>query len=210
MPAIRLTAKLWTEHVHQVRSRAAIRAAARRRRLREEKRRLVLIEGYMPAVERIARQVWRHLTHVEIEDLVQTGYVGLIEAALRYDPATGAFEAFAYFRVRGAMIDAHKRRKYRDETHESLDGMVERLGFLPAGLAVDRGPWPDAIAGECERDTLLRAAVDRLPADERRVILAALAGQPLAETAAGCGRSVAWARAKLAAARFQVSAAVAA
>jgi len=60
---------------------------------------------------------------IPFEDLIQSGYVGLIQAASNphYDPAQGSFARFAYLRIRGAIIDANKRQAYREELHDSLD-----------------------------------------------------------------------------------------
>jgi RNA polymerase sigma factor (sigma-70 family) len=205
MPVTLLSRRLWNEVSKELRSRHAQREAERRQERREARRREQLVLRHMPMVETIARRVWRTLTHVDRADLEQQGYIGLLEAAARYRPSAGEFSHFAYPRIRGAMIDAHKRRAYRDETHDSLDAIQESLGFMPAHLDTSGGPLPDEIAARSERARLLAAAIDGLPADERRVILAALAGTPLAETAEECGRSVAWARAKLATAREQVA-----
>jgi len=58
-------------------------------------------------VRRVARRVGTRLpAHVDLADLAQVGVFGLIEALERYEPAVGAdFEAFAAFRIRGAMLD---------------------------------------------------------------------------------------------------------
>jgi len=42
-------------------------------------------------------------------DLLAFGQQGLVEAALRYDPDRGDFKRFAYYRVRGAMIDGLRK-----------------------------------------------------------------------------------------------------
>jgi RNA polymerase sigma factor for flagellar operon FliA len=43
---------------------------------------------------------------VQVDDLIQAGMLGLLEAARRYDPATGRhFSTFAEPRIRGAMLD---------------------------------------------------------------------------------------------------------
>lgn len=48
--------------------------------------------------------------HVELEELVAMGNLGLTEAAQRFDPAAGAsFAHFAWYRVQGAMIDGLRR-----------------------------------------------------------------------------------------------------
>jgi RNA polymerase sigma factor for flagellar operon FliA len=50
---------------------------------------------------------------VDVDDLVQDGLIGLMDAARRFDPARGiAFDTFAYARVRGAMIDNWRRASW--------------------------------------------------------------------------------------------------
>jgi RNA polymerase sigma factor (sigma-70 family) len=205
MPVVRLSKRLWAEHVHQVRSLAAMRVAAKRRAVIERARVEELVAAHLPRIRRIARQVWRVMTHLEVSDLVQTGIVGLLEADRRYHPGAGNFDAFSYFRIHGAMIDAHNRRRYRDETHSSIAEIETRLGYMPAHLDTDPAPLPDELVGRLQKARVLARAIDLLPIDERRVILAALAGATLPDTAAECGRSIAWARAKLVSARGQLA-----
>jgi len=65
------------------------------------------IENYMPMVRRAAARMIGHLpANVEIDDLIQAGVMGLMEAMQRYEEGHGAqFETFAMQRVRGAMLD---------------------------------------------------------------------------------------------------------
>lgn len=65
------------------------------------------VENVAPRVTEIARGVRSQVGTLPLEDFESAGYEALVRAALRYDPATGVpFQAFAYLRVRGAMIDA--------------------------------------------------------------------------------------------------------
>jgi RNA polymerase sigma factor FliA len=70
-----------------------------------------LIEQYGPLVRRIAHHLLARLpASVQVDDLVQSGMIGLLEAAANYDAARGAsFETFAGIRIRGAMIDEVRR-----------------------------------------------------------------------------------------------------
>lgn len=217
MKLIRLSVLLWQAYLHQARVRGGLRAAELRERRRAEQLRETLILDHMYLVDRIARQMLRmfckhgehgYATRLELADLVQSGCVGLTEAASRYQAGQGDFARFAYFRIRGAIIDAHKRQAYREELHDSVEGMQECLGFLPARLVTDHNPLPDAIASQREFEARATRAIAELPADERVVLIEALRGSRLAETAEARGRSVAWARAKLSAARDKVTAAV--
>ncbi len=62
-------------------------------------------------VRRIAHHLAARLpASVEIDDLIQAGMIGLIEASRSYDAEQGAsFETYASIRIRGAMIDEIRR-----------------------------------------------------------------------------------------------------
>jgi RNA polymerase sigma factor for flagellar operon FliA len=66
-----------------------------------------LINKNMSIVKKIAYYYLGRVHHViEIEDLLQIGMVGLIEAAHNYEPQEGVtFENYARLRVKGAIID---------------------------------------------------------------------------------------------------------
>jgi RNA polymerase sigma factor for flagellar operon FliA len=66
-----------------------------------------LVERYAPLVKKIANHLLGRLPDgVELEDLVQTGLIALLDAARQYTPSRGAsFETYASIRVRGAMLD---------------------------------------------------------------------------------------------------------
>lgn len=66
-----------------------------------------LIEEHAPLVKKIALHLMARLpASVQLEDLMQAGMIGLLEAAQRYSSTKGAtFETYAGIRVRGAMVD---------------------------------------------------------------------------------------------------------
>ncbi|MCC7256932.1 MAG: RNA polymerase sigma factor FliA [Gammaproteobacteria bacterium] len=66
-----------------------------------------LVERYAPLVKKIANHLLGRLPDgVELEDLVQTGLIALLDAARQYSATKGAsFETYASIRVRGAMLD---------------------------------------------------------------------------------------------------------
>ncbi len=189
-------------------------------RVRWKKNREAILLECVPIVERIARQVHRHMTHVSIEDLIQSGYVGLLEADRLFDPAKGkTFQAFSYFRIRGAMIDAHKRRAYKDDTlslvtidesgvGESHIEMADPRKVAAIRIVRDNAPMPEETAQKREQAYLLSQAVQELPEDERQVFTMSVGGASLIAIAEKRGRSVAWARAKLASARATLGAKV--
>ncbi|MNO73026.1 RNA polymerase sigma factor FliA [compost metagenome] len=66
-----------------------------------------LIQRHAPLVKRIAYHLLARLpASVQVEDLMQAGMIGLLEAAKKYDAGKGAsFETYAGIRIRGAMLD---------------------------------------------------------------------------------------------------------
>ena len=66
-----------------------------------------LIERYGPLVKRIAYHLLARLpASVQVDDLIQAGMIGLLEASKKYDGGKGAsFETYAGIRIRGAMLD---------------------------------------------------------------------------------------------------------
>jgi len=66
-----------------------------------------LLTEHMPLVKRLAHQMKAKLPpSVEVDDLVQAGMMGLLDAINRYEENHGAqFETYAVLRIRGAMLD---------------------------------------------------------------------------------------------------------
>jgi RNA polymerase sigma factor for flagellar operon FliA len=73
---------------------------------------LVLKHGEL--VKRIAYHVVSRLpSHIEVDDLIQAGMIGLLNAAQNYTPTKGAnFETYAGIRIRGAMLDEARRSNW--------------------------------------------------------------------------------------------------
>ncbi len=65
-------------------------------------------EHFLPIVRRAAMRFARRVpSHITVTDLIGYGWVGLMEAYRRADPAMPQheFDAYASYRVRGAMLD---------------------------------------------------------------------------------------------------------
>lgn len=65
------------------------------------------VERYAPLVKKLAHQLMSRLpASVQVDDLIQAGLIGLLDAMNHYDEAQGAlFETYATQRIRGAMLD---------------------------------------------------------------------------------------------------------
>lgn len=68
---------------------------------------LLDLESYLPLVKRIAYHLKGRLPDsVFVDDLIQSGIIGLIEAMRKFNANQGAsFETYAGIRIRGAMLD---------------------------------------------------------------------------------------------------------
>lgn len=71
----------------------------------------IRVEDYAPLVKRIAYHMMvRMPACVQVDDLIQAGMIGLLEAVQKYDASRGAsFETYASIRIRGAIVDEMRR-----------------------------------------------------------------------------------------------------
>jgi len=107
----------------------------------------VLLE-HLPIVRFLARRIHERLPqHVDIEDLVSAGVVGLMDAFSKFDPAKKVqFRSYAQFRIRGAILDSLRtldwsprelRRKGR-AVEEAIRALTARMGHAPDEAEVAR------------------------------------------------------------------------
>lgn len=70
-----------------------------------------LVEKYTPLVKKIAYHLSARLpAEIHIDDIIQSGLIGLLDASKHYDPLQGAqFETYATIRIRGAILDEVRR-----------------------------------------------------------------------------------------------------
>lgn len=96
-----------------------------------------LVEQYSSLVKRIAYHLIARLpASVQVDDLVQSGMIGLIEAAKNFDGTKGAsFETFAGIRIRGAMLDEMRRGDWTPRSvHRNARLIAETIASLEAEL----------------------------------------------------------------------------
>ena len=84
----------------------AVDAGTDRVKLQEADRERVIRE-FAPVIKAIAhRLAFRLPAHLDADDLISVGIIGLMDAMTRYDPTREAkFKTYAEFRIRGAMLD---------------------------------------------------------------------------------------------------------
>jgi RNA polymerase sigma factor for flagellar operon FliA len=73
-----------------------------------------LITEYLPHVKRIVQRIATHLpASVDIDDLMNVGVIGLIQAVDRYDPSRdNKFMTYAAFRIKGAVLSELRSRDF--------------------------------------------------------------------------------------------------
>jgi len=109
-----------------------------------EQERLLL--EHLPIVRFLARRIHERLPqHVDIEDMVSAGVVGLMDAFAKFDPNKRVqFRSYAQFRIRGAILDSLRtldwsprelRRKGR-AVEEAIRTLTAHLGHAPGEAEV--------------------------------------------------------------------------
>lgn len=100
-----------------------------------------LLLEHLPIVRFLARRIHERLPqHVEMEDLVSAGVLGLMDAFTKFDPRKKVqFRSYAQFRIRGAILDSLRtldwsprdlRRKGR-AIEEAIGNLTGRYGRAP-------------------------------------------------------------------------------
>ncbi len=97
-----------------------------------------IIKDYVPLVKFVAHRISNRLpSHVELDDLIHSGILGLMDAVEKFDPARGIkFKTYAELRVKGAILDGLRdldwvprslRRKKKD-IEGAYHAIEQRLG----------------------------------------------------------------------------------
>ncbi len=99
-----------------------------------------LAERHAPLVKRLAYHlVGRLPPSVQVDDLIQAGMLGLLDAASHYDESQGAsFETYATIRIRGAMIDELRRNDWAPKAvHRRARELAEAIHQVEARTGRD-------------------------------------------------------------------------
>jgi RNA polymerase sigma factor FliA len=130
------------------------------------------IKKYAPLVKKIAYQIVSRLSaNVEVDDLIQEGMTGLLDALQRYKPQPNlSFEVYAKTRIRGAIYDSCRQndvlpRHQRDQ----LTALEKATRSLEQTLG--RAPEDHEIADAAELSleeyfAVLGSMVNLMPLDE--------------------------------------------
>ncbi|WP_016956732.1 RNA polymerase sigma factor FliA [Catenovulum sp. SX2] len=87
-----------------------------------------LVEMHAGLVKRIAHHMMARLpASVQVDDLIQAGMIGLLEASKNFDGSKGAsFETFAGIRIRGAMLDEIRRGDWAPRSVHKNSRMISQ------------------------------------------------------------------------------------
>ena len=116
-----------------------------------ERDRLVL--QHLPLVRAIAVRVYENLpVHVELDDLVHAGILGLFDAAVKYDNNKQVtFQGYAKHRIKGAILDSLREMDWasRDlrKRHKRLEEITRELA-----ATMERNPTEQEIAEKMGMD----------------------------------------------------------
>tara|TARA_Y100000780_G_scaffold231442_1_gene256916 strand:+ start:18979 stop:19779 length:801 start_codon:yes stop_codon:yes gene_type:complete len=98
-----------------------------------EEQKGTLIMEYAPLIKFIAQKIAVRLpSNIELDDLISSGVIGLMDAIEKYDPSRdNKFKTYAEFRIRGAILDELRAqdwvpRSVRDKA-KMLDRTVMKL-----------------------------------------------------------------------------------
>jgi RNA polymerase sigma factor for flagellar operon FliA len=135
-----------------------------------------LVERHAALVKRIAYHLAGRLPScVEVDDLIQAGMIGLLEAAGHYSADRGAsFETYAGIRIRGAMIDAlrqldwaprsvHRRSREVADAIREVEGRHGRTASDAEIAAEMRVPLEEYHAIVQDASTCQLASLEDLP-----------------------------------------------
>lgn len=99
-----------------------------------------VVTRHAPLVKRIAHHLLMRMpSSVQLDDLMQSGMIGLIEAARKYDQGKGAsFETYAGIRIRGAMLDEIRKGDWAPRSvHRKSREVAEAVKAVEARTGTD-------------------------------------------------------------------------
>lgn len=112
-----------------------------------------IVTEYLPYVNRIVNRIATHLPPtVEVDDLVNVGIIGLIQAIERYDPTRdNKFMTYAVFRIKGAVLSELRSRDFLGRTTRKKIKNLEKA-YLKLEQKLGRDVEDEEVAKEMELD----------------------------------------------------------
>ena len=108
-----------------------------------------VIKRYSPMIKYVANRIAMRLPpHIDVDDLISVGVLGLMDAISKYDSTRGAkFKTYAEFRVRGAILDELRSLDWVPRSIRQKASQVDKVvQELQAKLS--RSPEDEEVAKE--------------------------------------------------------------
>jgi RNA polymerase sigma factor for flagellar operon FliA len=106
-----------------------------------------LIREYAPLIRFIAQKIAMRLpANIELDDLISSGVIGLMDAIDKYDPTRdNKFKTYAEFRIRGAILDELRAQDWVPRSVREKAKLVERT-FRELEARLGRAPSEEEAA----------------------------------------------------------------
>ena len=110
-----------------------------------------VIKRYSPMIKYVANRIAMRLPpHIEVDDLISVGVLGLMDAITKYDSSRGAkFKTYAEFRVRGAILDELRSLDWVPRSIRQKASAVEKV-VRSLESKLRRLPEDDEVAKEMD------------------------------------------------------------
>jgi RNA polymerase sigma factor FliA len=110
-----------------------------------------VIKRYSPMIKYVANRIAMRLPpHIEVDDLISVGVLGLMDAISKYDSSRGAkFKTYAEFRVRGAILDELRALDWVPRSIRQKASAVEKV-VRSLESKLRRLPEDDEVAKEMD------------------------------------------------------------
>jgi len=121
-------------------------------KLTQEKRDQIVLE-HLPLVKAIAVRVHENLpVHVDLDDLIHAGVMGLFDAVIKYDDSKNvAFHAYAKHRIKGAILDSLRQMDWASRDLRRRQKQVESV-TRDLSVKLGRTPTETEVAHEMGLD----------------------------------------------------------
>jgi RNA polymerase sigma factor for flagellar operon FliA len=108
-----------------------------------------LLREHLPLVRRVVQRLAaRKPPHIDLDDLVSWGIVGLLDAINKYDPKKEAsFSTYAQFRIRGAVLDHLRSLDWVPRSVRQKASLIEKVAHALEGT-LGRPPTEEELADE--------------------------------------------------------------
>ena len=147
-----------TTDIHSVAPKATKASKADRAEALRERRDRVVLE-HLPLVKAIAVRVHENLpVHVEVDDLVHAGVLGLFDAATKFNPEKQvAFSTYAKHRIKGAILDSLRQLDWASRDMRRRHKQVE-AATRDLAATLQRNPTEAEVAQKLGMDVERMAA----------------------------------------------------